>query len=169
MTGLETEIGDGDRRGRLLFGLRVYGALYTELTRRFAAHLGLHATDAAALTEILYAEDQGTPTTPARLAARIGLTSGATTTLINRLERDGHVVRSREHLDRRIVTLYSGSQAREPAMAFFAPLGASLDAMLARYPPEILDDVEGFLDDLRATMEGVLDQEPGSPGSTMAR
>ncbi|MFD8935776.1 hypothetical protein ACFV0R_11000 [Streptomyces sp. NPDC059578] len=46
-----------EQRDRLMEGLRAFGANYTEFTRRFASWLGLHSTDAAALAEILYAED----------------------------------------------------------------------------------------------------------------
>ena len=63
--------GLGDQRDRLMDGLRAFGANYTEFTRRFAGFLGLHSTDAAALAEILYAEDKGTPLSPARLSERI--------------------------------------------------------------------------------------------------
>ncbi len=100
--------------------------------------LGLHSTDAAALAEILYAEDKGTPMTPARPGERISLTSGATTTLLNRLERAEHVVRTRERTDRRVVTLRSSPRIVGPAREFFAPLGDALDAMLSQYSPELL-------------------------------
>lgn len=68
--------------------------------------------------EILAAEGRGQPLTPARLAARIALTPGATSTLLNRLEDAGHVVRTREHTDRRIVILHSTRTVHETADAF---------------------------------------------------
>ena len=96
------------RLDRVLTGLRSFGADYAEFTRRFAASLGLHTTDAAALVEILYAEDRGTPLSPARLAERIGLSSGATTALLNRLETAGYMAWG-------IVTLFSHPPFRLPA------------------------------------------------------
>jgi MarR family transcriptional regulator, organic hydroperoxide resistance regulator len=142
--------------GRILDGLRTFGANYTEFTRLFAAFLGLHATDAAALAEILYAEDRGTPLSPARLSERVRLSSGATTALINRLEQAGHVVRTREHTDRRIVTLRSSGGIQRPAMEFFRPLDDHLTAMLGEYSPEQIRLVERFLAHLGRTMGELL-------------
>lgn len=143
-------------RDRIMGGLRVFGANYTEFTRRFASWLGLHPTDAAALAEILYAEDKGGPLIPSRLSERISLSSGATTTLLNRLERAGHVVRTREHADRRVVTLRSSPQIQKPAQEFFGILTAHMEAMLSQYPPELLERFEAFLDHLGTTMEDAL-------------
>lgn len=139
-------------RERLLDGLQRYGADFNQFGRRFADSLGLHTTDAEALIDIVYFEDQGTPLSPARLAERIHLTSGATTSLLNRLEAAGQIVRTREHSDRRVVTLRSGRSVHDHADAFFGPLGESIDAMMADYPPEILAQFEEFLADLHRTM-----------------
>lgn len=141
---------------RLLIGLRTFGANYTEFTRQFARHLGLHATDAVALVEILYAEDQGVPLSPARLGDRVALSSGATTALINRLEEAGHVIRSREHTDRRIVTLRSSPDIEGPARDFFGPLGQGLDRLSAGYDPDTLTTFNAFLDELRTMMDDLL-------------
>lgn len=163
----EQQPGSGDgseapadtQHDRLMYGLRVYGANYTEFTRRFATWLGLHATDAAALTEILYAEDQGTPLSPARLGERVSLSSGATTALVNRLERAGHVVRTREHTDRRIVTLRSSPDVRPRAEEFFGPYTESVATALNRYTPEQLHEFEELLDHLRQAMGDLLADE----------
>ncbi len=159
------EAGDvAERTTRLLDGLRAFGANYTEFTGLFAAWLGLHATDATALAEILYAEDKGTPLSPTRLSERLALTTGATTNLLNRLEKLGHVVRTRENSDRRIVTLRSGPRIEEPAREFFGPLGKRLETLVAQFPPDQLDLVEDFLDRLRTTMRDALaDPPPAAP------
>ncbi|MFF0746384.1 MarR family winged helix-turn-helix transcriptional regulator [Streptomyces sp. NPDC004111] len=141
------------QRERLVEGLRSYGGHYTELGRLFAAWLGLHSTDAVALLEITAADERGTPLSPARLSERILLSPSATTALLNRLEAAGHIVRSREHTDRRLVTLRSGAHVRERADEFFGPLGAQLDAVMAKHPPEVLVGFEALLTDLCATID----------------
>ena len=141
------------QRARLMEGLRGYGATFTEFSRRFAAWLSLHYTDAVALLEIAEAEQRGRPLSPARLSERVSLTSGATTALINRLELAHHVVRTREHTDRRVVTLHTTEHVGELAGEYFGPLSARLDTMMARYPPEQLEQFETFVADLRDTME----------------
>lgn len=147
------------QRDRLMEGLRAFGANYTEFTQRFATWLGLHSTDAAALAEILYAEDKGTPLSPARLSERVSLSSGATTILLNRLELAGHIVRTREHTDGRIVTLRSSPEIRPRAVEFFGPYAERMAAEMSRYPPERLRQFEDFIGHLRETMDALLAHE----------
>jgi MarR family transcriptional regulator, organic hydroperoxide resistance regulator len=144
------------QRERLMEGLRAYGSLYTEFSRRFAAWLGLHSTDAVAVLEISAADERGTPLSPARLGERISLSSGATTALLNRLELAGHIVRTRDHTDRRVVTLHSSPDIPERAGEFFGSLATRLDAMMAEYSPELLEQFESFLTHLRGTMNAEL-------------
>ncbi|WP_329026827.1 MarR family winged helix-turn-helix transcriptional regulator [Streptomyces sp. NBC_00690] len=154
-----TPDGVAAQRERLAEELRAYGASFTELGRRFAVTLGVHSTDAFALLEIASAEESGTPLSPALLSRRISLTSGAMTTLLNRLERAGYISRSREHSDRRIVTLRSSAQAKELARSFFESVNSRQDAILAEHPPELLDRLQGILAQLRATMDADLRTE----------
>ncbi|WTL20963.1 MarR family transcriptional regulator [Streptomyces sp. NBC_01506] len=152
------------QRDRLMDGLRAFGANYTEFTHRFATWLGLHSTDAAALTEILYAEDTGTPLSPARLSERVSLSSGATTILLNRLEQAGHIVRTRENTDRRVVTLRSSPEIRPRAIEFFGPYSARMAAEMSRYTPQELRHFEDFIGKLRGTMNSLLANEYRPPG-----
>lgn len=142
-----------DQRERVMEGLRLYGSSFNRFSRRFAQWTGLHATDAEALMEIVYAEESGNPLSPSRLAELVQLTSGATTSLVNRLESAGHVVRTREHADRRTVTLRSGENVHDMADEFFGPLGERLDEMMSAYPPELLEQFESFLGELHRTMQ----------------
>jgi DNA-binding MarR family transcriptional regulator len=141
------------QRARLMEELRGYGATFTEFSRRFAAWLNLHYTDAVALLEISAAEERGAPLSPARLSERISLSSGATTALINRLEHAHHVVRTREHSDRRVVTLHTTEHVGGLATEYFGPMAERLDDMMSHYSPEVLRQFETFVVDLRNTME----------------
>jgi DNA-binding MarR family transcriptional regulator len=116
----------------------------------------LHSTDATALIEILAAEERGTPLTPARLSERIGLSFGATSTLLNRLEAVGHVTRSRVHADRRIVTLHSTAGVQAIAEKFFDPLGHRMALAMDEFPSALLADFEKLLNALRSTMESYI-------------
>ncbi|MFE6055408.1 MarR family winged helix-turn-helix transcriptional regulator [Kitasatospora sp. NPDC056446] len=155
-----------ERRERLMEGLRIYGSHYAELSRRFAAWLGLHSTDATAVLEIAAAEERGTPLSPARLSERISLSTGATTALLNRLEAAGHITRTREHSDRRIVTLHSGPHIQERADEFFGPLARRLDATMSLHPPRLLEQFEQFMTDLNVTMDAHLaEPDPAAPAA----
>lgn len=156
MNDEETNDALGDQRERLNEALRAYGASYAELAREFAASEGLHSTDAVALIEILAAEERGTPLSPARLSDRIGLTAGATSTLLNRLELAGHIERSRVHADRRLVTLHSTPEIQTVADDFFHPLGDRIADVMAKHPPALLHEFETLLGDLRTTMEAYI-------------
>ncbi|MFD0020799.1 MarR family winged helix-turn-helix transcriptional regulator [Streptomyces sp. NPDC058382] len=154
------------QRERLMEGLRIYGGHYTELSRRFAAWLGLHSTDATAVLEIAAAEERGTPLSPARLSERVSLSTGATTALLNRLESAGHITRTREHTDRRVITLRGGAHIQERADEFFGPLARRLDTAMSPYPPELLARFEEFVAALNSTMDTHLTElgtEPPSP------
>ncbi|WP_205315604.1 MarR family winged helix-turn-helix transcriptional regulator [Nonomuraea lactucae] len=67
---------------------------------------GLNATDYYALNLL----DLSGPLTSGELAARTGLTTGATTRLIDRLERGGHVRRAADPADRRKVIVESAGR-----------------------------------------------------------
>lgn len=155
---------------RLMEELRIYGSIFNQFSRLFGSWLGLHSTDSEALMEIVYAEEHDMPLSPARLGDRIGLSSGATTSLLNRLEHAGHVMRSRESADRRVVTLRSSPNVHARADEFFAPLAQHLDATMSRYSPELLTGFEELLIDLRTTMGDHLrraaNHPPAPSGST---
>ncbi|MEV4279845.1 MarR family winged helix-turn-helix transcriptional regulator [Actinoplanes xinjiangensis] len=151
------------QRDRLLAALRAHGTAFADLGRHFGTRTGLHTTDAAALVEILSAQDRGTPLTQAALGHRVGLTAGATSSLLNRLEKAGHVIRVRDSADRRVVTLRAADGVDAMVDRFFAPLVARLGAMMAGHSPEALAHAERFLTDYVATMTGFLDDldQPG--------
>ncbi|WNI20458.1 MarR family transcriptional regulator [Streptomyces sp. ITFR-16] len=158
--------GVGAQRERLMESLRIYGGHYAELSRRFAAWLGLHSTDAAAVLEIAAAEERGAPLSPARLSERVSLSTGATTALLNRLEAAGHITRTREHSDRRVITLRSGGHIQERADEFFGPLAVRLDAAMSHYPPQLLEQIESFMTHLNSTMDTHLaERDPAAPHS----
>lgn len=85
----------------------------------FAADEGLHVTDVQALAAIM---DAQTPVTPGLLRKHLGLTSGAVTACLDRLEKAGHIRRVRESADRRVVHLHYLPDARTAARTHFMPL-----------------------------------------------
>lgn len=122
--------------------LRRMNGEVNRLVHGFAASQGLHPTDVQALAAIL---DSDGPMTPGRLRERLGLTSGAVTACVDRLERAGHIRRSRESTDRRVVHLHYEPGARAAARAFFRPLAEAAEGATARFAPEELQVVLRFL------------------------
>ena len=83
------------------------------VAQAFAARHGLGQIDLEALLAVMEAERAGDPLTSGRLGEALGVTSGAATGVIDRLERVGHVVRRRDEGDRRRVLVHYGERARE--------------------------------------------------------
>lgn len=132
--------------------LQEYAGEADGLSEAFAERHGMHVTDLSALLAIMQADRAGAPLTPGRLGARLRLSSGATTAVIDRLERAARVQRSRDTRDRRRVTLRLGAAAHQVGAAFFDPLGARIDAMLADFTAEEQATVRRFLTATNALM-----------------
>lgn len=134
--------GDRDEWVRLL---QDYAIEAERLSHVFADRHHMHVTDLSALLAVMRADRAGEPLTPGRLGRRLGLSSGATTAVIDRLERAEHVRRARDEQDRRRVTLHYGAAADRVAIAFFGPLGTRMDALLDGFDPAELDVARRFL------------------------
>ncbi|MFC8127118.1 MarR family winged helix-turn-helix transcriptional regulator [Streptomyces sp. NPDC057302] len=122
--------------------LRRLNGEMNRLVHGFAAAQGLHATDVQALAAILDADD---PLTPGKLREHLGLTSGAVTACLDRLERAGHVRRSRDSADRRVVHLHYEAGARTAARTSFRPLANAASSARDRFSEDELLVVLRFL------------------------
>ncbi|MET7289358.1 helix-turn-helix domain-containing protein [Streptomyces sp. NPDC005573] len=127
--------GDAGRSQRAELGsfatqLRRMNGEINRLVQAYAGDQGLHPTDVQALAAILDADE---PMTPGRLREHLGLTSGAVTACVDRLERAGHIRRVRESADRRVVHLHYDEGARAAARTHFRPLAEATEAALARF------------------------------------
>ncbi|MFC9606645.1 MarR family winged helix-turn-helix transcriptional regulator [Streptomyces niveus] len=111
----------------------------------FATENGMHPTDVRALICLLDAERSGTPATPGRLGARLGLNSAGTTSVIDRLERLGHIERVRDTHDRRRVLLRVDDRAVALGRAHFGPMIDRTVAMLRTFEERDVAVVRRFL------------------------
>lgn len=144
MTPLRPE----SRREELVALLQDYAGEADRLGQAFAGRHGLHPTDLHALLAVLRADTAGEPLTPGALGELLGLTTGATTAVIDRLERAGHVRRSRESADRRRVTLRHGETAVTVGTEFFGPLGVRMDEVLRGFTDDELATTARFLTEM---------------------
>lgn len=133
------------------------------LAHTFADRHQLHATDFEALIHVMDAEGRGTPLTPGDLAAALGLSSGATTAVVDRLERHKLVRRDRDDADRRKMHLRFAQRAVALSLEFFGGLREPSDALMARFSDAELDTVRRFLSqmsDLLAAHRATVATEP---------
>jgi DNA-binding MarR family transcriptional regulator len=100
--------------------VRKVGAQSVLISDLVAARVGINSTDLECL-DLLYLAG---PTTAGRIASHTGLTTGATTAVIDRLERAGFVTRRRDLRDRRVVVIDVVRRSASLIEPFYAPLVA---------------------------------------------
>src|SRR6266540_2135715 len=103
--------------------------------------IGLNRTDMRCLDVI----DREGPIPAGRLADATGLTTGAITTVLDRLERAGHARRVRDAGDRRRVLVELTPEARRHANSFYAEQVALGESLYQRYTEEQLELLLGFV------------------------
>jgi DNA-binding MarR family transcriptional regulator len=96
---------------------------------------GLNATEWYALSQVGLAGSL----TSGELASRTGMSTGATTRLIDRLERAGYVRRTTDPADRRKVVVEQVPDATTRIDEIVGPARHKITAILARYTPEQVD------------------------------
>ena len=118
-----TSRGDGRRRRPELIAVfdretRRMGSMATLHNHAVADRLGLHATD----QECLDLLDWTGPLAAGEIGMHLGLSSGAVTGLIDRLEAGGWVRRERDPRDRRSVIVHVSHERSDEVWALYEPL-----------------------------------------------
>jgi DNA-binding MarR family transcriptional regulator len=160
----------------------------TDALRRFmaqaiAAHeavaerLGINATDLRSL-ELIGSEPE---MTPSRLAELTGLTTGAVTGILDRLERAGFVRREADPADRRRILVRADPERVAEVAAQYGPIIDRAVELSRDWPPELRDNLARYLDALAgslaseaarlrvATHGGILDDAYQAPLGEVAR
>jgi DNA-binding MarR family transcriptional regulator len=103
--------------------------------------IGINRTDHRCL-DILSQEGE---TTAGRLAELMGLTTGAMTTVLDRLESAGLARRVRDETDRRRVRIELTEKAHRDVWQYYEPLARMSEELYARYSDEQLELLLDFL------------------------
>ncbi|ADB33476.1 transcriptional regulator, MarR family [Kribbella flavida DSM 17836] len=135
---------DGERE-ELVRLIQTLTAESQRIGHAFAHRHGVHGTDVEALIRVLVGGADGRPLTAGELASELGLTTGSVTSLLDRLERAGHVRRERDERDRRRVNLHYGEAGLALAQQFFTPLGSLHRSVTADFSPAELAVVRRYL------------------------
>ncbi|MFC4609347.1 MarR family winged helix-turn-helix transcriptional regulator [Streptomyces maoxianensis] len=115
-----------------------------------AGRLGVNRTDLRCLDLVLGAGELSA----GELSAALKLSPAATTTVIDRLERIGLVVRSRDAANRRRVLVTATDAARAAEAEVYVPVGVAGAEALSRYDEEQLATILDFLQTARQVQEG---------------
>ncbi len=124
---------------RAMRGASAQSVLVSQVT---AEQLGMNRTDLECL-DILNVTG---PITAGRLAELTGLTTGAVTGLVDRLETAGYVQRERDPSDRRRVIVRLVPEATERIGLLFAPMAREMAELCGRYSDEELRLLLDFFD-----------------------
>jgi DNA-binding MarR family transcriptional regulator len=137
-------------------GLRAYQAAQDRFDEAIAEHLGINRTDLRCL-DIL--ERHGT-LSAGQLAKEAGLTTGAMTFLLDRMERAALLRRRRDALDRRKVLVEVTPAARARAQRLHAPLVRDMRKALARFGEVELTTIVEFFTIARTLYEANVPPAP---------
>lgn len=139
------------------------------LTSAGAAIKGMHTTDWFCLWHI--AEAAGVePFALGELAELTGLTAGAITGVIDRLEGAGFVRRERDRVDRRRWRVQVEPQRQAEIYELYAPLLSGFQSMERRYDAEqreaILDFLQRTSELMRGQVRSIREARQGRPSQT---
>lgn len=135
-------------RMREITGLSV---LYSQA---MASKLGISSSDLECLDLVSTGLSD---VTAGALAKTTGLTSGAITGVIDRLEHAGLVKRRRNSADRRKVTVVASRATRRQSAALGAPMREAVVAVLARYTENQLEFLHRALGELCQAAKAVIE------------
>jgi DNA-binding MarR family transcriptional regulator len=129
-----------DLKKRALMAVRDYGVNLTQFRNAMNEWVGLNATDMECL-RLLFLKGIATPS---ELARHTGLTSGATTAMLDRLEKAGLIERRPNPNDRRGSLIAPEKSSAEKMASWFESARSAQDELISSYSEselEIIADV----------------------------
>ena len=125
----------------ITFLLREMREVTGEFEQRLGEQLTVNPTDLAAMEHLI----QDGPLTPTDLAHRVGVTTAAMTTSIDRLTAVGHVTRSPNPADRRGILVVPAEASVGRAMGMLMPMILGVDRVLDSYSDEERTVIASYL------------------------
>lgn len=156
MTHMTTEHKPEPDGRAIAAGVRRVQVLSDKVQRHLARLLEVNPTDLSAMEHLL---ERG-PMTASELAGRMEMSTAATTHVIDRLSRAGHVRRAAHPSDRRKVSVEPEPESVERAMTELRPIIAGVVRAASARTPEERAVIASFLDDVAGFYDSLLD-EPG--------
>ncbi|MER5915147.1 MarR family winged helix-turn-helix transcriptional regulator [Streptomyces sp. NPDC001982] len=149
IAAIEDAVRDNGGRGQLL---------HQAIAERF----GLNPTDMKCV-DLARSEPR---LTAGRLAEITGMSTSATTAVLDRMEKAGFIERVRDPDDRRRVIVVSTGRREQELAAAFAPLKDVMTAVLESYDDDQLDVIAGFVQRVNELLRDLTRHMPGEPLTT---
>lgn len=136
-------------RQRVIMDAREYGISTVLFRHTVGDLLGVNVTDMECLA-LLFFKGISTPT---ELARYTGLSSGATTAMLDRLEKSGLIERRPNPTDRRGTLISVAREASDKVDPMFASIRRAQDELVAAYSDKELELIANFLEKSTAMWE----------------
>lgn len=156
----------------VMAALREWHAASERMSAASQRYMGLNSTDMRAIRYLMSAGNSGDLVTPGRLAEHLGISTAATTKMLDRLERGGHITRDPHPRDRRALSVRVTPETRAAARHSVGIIHARRFAVAAALTPRDRRVVRDFLRALAATEQAESTEDARSDahdtGSTSA-
>ncbi|WP_179281197.1 MarR family winged helix-turn-helix transcriptional regulator [Paenibacillus sp. XY044] len=107
-----------------------------------AAKLGINSTDHKCLDVIM----KNQPLTAGQLSTLTGLTTGAVTGVLDRLEKVGYIFREQDPEDKRRVNIYMNHEnAEKSILPLFSSFASEMNELLSNYDDRQLEFIIDFI------------------------
>lgn len=130
-----TTIQNNDLKKRALAAVREYGIHLTLFRNAVSEWAGLNTTDMECLRFLFFKKIA----TPSELSRQTGLTSGATTAMLDRLEKAGLIERQPNPKDRRGTLISPSESSAERAASWFESARQAQEELISSYSESELE------------------------------
>lgn len=144
----EAVVGENNATTQLTWALHELAAAGAELDAAIARRMGLTAGDYLALKHLAVSSE---PLGPVELGRMLGISSGAATGLVDRLEQAGYARRSPHRHDRRRQIVSTTTRAQQHMLQELQPLAEEIDRTTAHLTADQRRFMADILTDLAAT------------------
>ena len=129
----------------------------------FLSHMGrelaVNTTDLTAMTHLISSGPLG----PTELAKRLGMSTAAVTTVVDRLEAVGHASRFQHPTDRRAVVIVPSAASVSHAMRLVMPMITDINSVLDEFPVEQRDVITSYLERVVSTYQAQVPSPTKAP------
>ncbi|HEU5037361.1 MAG TPA: MarR family transcriptional regulator [Nocardioides sp.] len=123
-----------------------------EMRRDLSRRMAVGETDLRAVRLIMAATREGGLTTPHELAEHLGISTAATTTMLDRLSAAGHVERVPHPTDRRSKAVVATQHSYDEVRGHLSDTHDRMRAAAAKVPPDVRPVLVDFLSELAEIM-----------------
>lgn len=147
----------------LVTALRRFNVETEQYIAQISRHHAVHRTDLDAIGLVM----QSGGASPKDISSGLRLSPSATSALLDRLERSGHMRRGPVEGDRRAVRVEITDEARAVGASMFKMLGIHMHAVLDTYDPDELTRTVELIERLSAAARAATQEiEQGTPTRT---